>query len=124
MQLVIDVEQLGESEPMLLAGAALAYSWLDIAKSALARTSADLARTPQPEVADLVSLALLQMAMARQNGDAESGLSHANELKDLVGNLTISERASTPELSPLIDYYIAGFELCGGDLDAARWRLE
>jgi LuxR family maltose regulon positive regulatory protein len=124
VQLVIDVEQLGESEPMLLAGAALAYSWLDIAKSALARTSAELAGTPQPEVADLVSLALLQMAMARQHGDAESGLSHANELKDLVGNLTISERASTPELSPLIDYYIAGFELCGGDLDTARWRLE
>jgi LuxR family transcriptional regulator, maltose regulon positive regulatory protein len=124
VQLVIDVEQLGESEPMLLAGAALAYSWLDIAKSALARTSAELAGTPQPEVADLVSLALLQMAMARQHGDAESGLSHANKLKDLVGNLTISERASTPELSPLIDYYIAGFELCGGDLDTARWRLE
>jgi LuxR family maltose regulon positive regulatory protein len=124
VQLVIDVEQLGESEPMLLAGAALAYSWLDIAESALARTSAELARTPQPEVADLVSLALLQMAMARQHGDAGSGLSYANELKDLVGKLTISERASTPELSPLIDYYVAGFELCGGDVDTARWRLE
>ena len=124
VQLVIDVEQLGESEPMLLAGAALAYSWLDIAESALARASAELARTPQPEVSELVSLALLQMAMARQSGDAESGLSHANELKDLVGNLTISERASTPELSPLIDYYVAGFELCAGDLDTARWRLE
>jgi LuxR family transcriptional regulator, maltose regulon positive regulatory protein len=124
VQLVIDVEQLGESEPMLLAGAALAYSWLDIAESALARTSAELARTPQPEVADLVSLALLQMAMARQHGDAGSGLSYANELKDLVGKFTISERASTPELSPLIDYYVAGFELCGGDVDTARWRLE
>ncbi|HEY6686552.1 MAG TPA: hypothetical protein VI094_10150, partial [Propionibacteriaceae bacterium] len=124
VQLVIDVEELGDSEPLLLAGAALAYSWLDIAESALARASAELARTPQPEVADLVSLALLQMATARQRGDAESGLSHADEVKDLVGNLTISERASTPELSPLIDYYVAGFELCGGDLDTARWRLE
>ena len=124
VQFVIDEEELGESEPLLLAGAALAYSWLDIAESALARARAQLAKTPQPEVAEVVSLALLQMAMARQRGDAEAGLGHANELEDLVGNLNISERARTPELSPLIDYYVAGFELCGGDLETARWRLE
>jgi LuxR family transcriptional regulator, maltose regulon positive regulatory protein len=124
VQLVIDAEELGESEPMLLAGAALAYSWLDIAESALARARAQLAKTPQPEIAEVVSLALLQMAMARQRRDAETGLGYANELEDLVGNLNIYERARTPELSPLIDYYVAGFELCGGDLDTARWRLE
>jgi LuxR family transcriptional regulator, maltose regulon positive regulatory protein len=124
VQFVIDEEEFGESEPLLLAGAALAYSWLDIAESALARARAQVAKTPQPEVAEAVSLALLQMAMARQRGDAEAGLGHANELEHLVANLSISERARTPELSPLIDYYVAGFELCGGDLDTARWRLE
>jgi LuxR family transcriptional regulator, maltose regulon positive regulatory protein len=124
VQLVIDVEELGESEPLLLAAAALRYSWLDIADSALARAGAELAQTPHPEVPDLVSLGLLQMAMARRRGDARTGLAQANELSDLVGSLNISERARTPELSPLIDYYVAGFELCGGDLDTARWRLE
>jgi LuxR family maltose regulon positive regulatory protein len=124
VQLMIDVEELGESEPLLLAAAALAYSWLDIAESALARAGEELAQAPQPEVSELVSLALLQMAMARQHGDAKTGLAQANELNDLVRNLNISQRAHTPELSPLIDYYVAGFELRAGNLDTARWRLE
>lgn len=54
VQLMIDVEELGESEPLLLAAAALAYSWLDIAESALACAGEELAQTPQPEVSELV----------------------------------------------------------------------
>jgi LuxR family maltose regulon positive regulatory protein len=36
----------------------------------------------------------------------------------------VSERARAPELSPLIDYYVAGFELLRGDVETARWTLE
>jgi hypothetical protein len=124
VQLVVELEEFGESEPLLLAGAALAYSWLDIAESALDRARSELAQSARPDVAEVVSLALLDMAMARQRGDAAAGLAHAHQLQELVGNLTISERASTPELSALIDYYVAGFELCCGNLNTARSNLE
>jgi LuxR family transcriptional regulator, maltose regulon positive regulatory protein len=121
---VVEIEAFGESEPLLLAGAALAYSWLDIAESAIARATSELAQTARPEVAAVVSLALLNMAMSRQRGDAAAGLAHARQLQEIMGGLTMSERARAPELSPLIDYYVAGFELCLGNVNAARWTLE
>jgi LuxR family maltose regulon positive regulatory protein len=124
VQRVVEVEEFAESEPLLLAGAALAYSWLDIAESAVARATSELAQVARPELADVMSLALLNMAMARQQGDAVAGLGHARQLQELMGKLTMSERARTPELSPLIDYYVAGFELCLGNLNTARWTLE
>ena len=34
----------------------------------------------------------------------------------------VSERAQAPELSPLIDYYVAGFELLRGKLETLRAR--
>jgi LuxR family transcriptional regulator, maltose regulon positive regulatory protein len=38
--------------------------------------------------------------------------------------LTVSERAQAPELLPLIDYYMAGFELSMGNVATARSTLE
>jgi LuxR family maltose regulon positive regulatory protein len=123
-QLVVEQKELGESEPLLLAGAALAYSWLDIAESALARASSELAKAAEPEATYVVSLGLLNMAMSQQRAEAMSGLAQARHLKDLMITLTVSERAQAPELSPLIDYYVAGFELLRGNVEAARWTLE
>ena len=121
---VLEVKELGESEPLLLAGAALAHAWFDIAESALARATSAVAQAPQPEMTEIVSLALLNMAMSRQRGEPDAGLAQARHLKDLMGKLTVSERAQAPELLPLIDYYVAGFELSRGHVDTARSTLQ
>ena len=121
---VLEVKELGESEPLLLAGAALAHAWFDIAESALARATSALAQAPQPEMTEIVSLALLNMARSRQRGEPDAGLAQARHLKDLMGKLTVSERAQAPELLPLIDYYVAGFELSRGHVDTARSTLQ
>jgi LuxR family maltose regulon positive regulatory protein len=124
VQLVLEQSEFGESEPLLLAGAALAHSWLDITDSALARAGSELAQRAEPEVQDLLSLALLNMAASRLRDEADLGLTQVRHVAELMAKLTASERAQTPELPPLIDYYIAGFELSRGNLSAARWTLE
>jgi LuxR family transcriptional regulator, maltose regulon positive regulatory protein len=121
---IVEVKEFGESAPLLLAAAALARSWLDIAESALARATSELEQAAQPEATELVSLALLTMALSRQRGHAAAGLEQARQLNDLMIKLTVSERARAPELAPLIDYYVAGFELVRGNVDRARWTLE
>jgi LuxR family transcriptional regulator, maltose regulon positive regulatory protein len=124
VQLVIEQSEFGESEPLLLAGAALAHSWLDIADLALARAGSELAQRTEPELSDVLSLALLNMAASRMRHEADLGLTQVRHVEELMAKLTASERAQTPELPPLIDYYIAGFELSRGNLGTARWRLE
>jgi len=124
VRLIVEYSEFGESEPLLLAAAALAHSWFDIAESALVRAGSELNQAAQPEATELVSLALLNMAMARQRGDAVVGLTQAGQLNDLMVKLTASERSRAPELSPMIDYYVAGFELLRGNVDNARWTLE
>jgi LuxR family maltose regulon positive regulatory protein len=121
---IVEFEELGESEPLLLAAAALAHSWLDITETALVRARSELDQTPEPEATELVSLALLNMAMSRRRGEAAAGLAEARQLSDLMMKLSVSERARAPELPPLIDYYVAGFELAMGHLESARWTLE
>jgi LuxR family maltose regulon positive regulatory protein len=121
---LVEYKEFGESEPLLLAAAALAHSWFDIAESALVRAGSELDQAAQPEATELVSLALLNMAMARQRGDAVVGLAQAGQLNDLMVRLTALERSRAPELSPMIDYYVAGFELLRGNVDNARWTLE
>ena len=123
-QHIIEVQELGESEPLLLAAAAWANSWLDITASAHARATSELGKARQPEVADLLSLALLGMAMSMQRADATAGLAQASHAKDLMAQLTVKQRAQSPEVSPLIDYYVAGFELLRGNVEAARCTLE
>ena len=124
VRLIVEYSEFGESEPLLLAAAALAHSWFDIAESALVRAGSELNQAAQPEATELVSLALLNMAMARQRGDAVVGLTQAGQLNDLMVKLTALERSRAPELSPMIDYYVAGFELLRGNVDNARWTLE
>jgi LuxR family transcriptional regulator, maltose regulon positive regulatory protein len=121
---VLESKEIGESEPVLLAAAALAHSWLETAESALARARSELAQVPQPETTEVFSLALLTMAMLRQRGEPVAGLAQARQVQDLMIKLTVSDRAQAPELLPLIDYYVAGFELSRGNVDAARWTLE
>ena len=121
---IVEFREFGESEPLLLAAAAMAHSWFDIAESALVRAASELNQAAQPEATELVSLALLNIAMARQRGEAVGGLAQAGQLNDLMVKLTASERGRAPELSPLIDYYVAGFELLQGNVDNARWTLE
>ena len=121
---VIESKEFAESEPLLLAAAALTHSWLDLAESALARATFELAQTRQAETTDVFSLALLTMAILRQRGEPLDGLAQARHLQDLMIKLTVSERAQAPELLPLIDYYVAGFELSQGNVDTARWTLE
>ena len=121
---VVESKEFAESEPLLLAAAALAHSWLDLAESALARATSELAQAPQPETTDVFSLALLTMAMLRQRGEPVDGLAQARHVQDLMIKLTVSELAQAPELLPLIDYYVAGFELSKGNVDTARWTLE
>ncbi len=123
-QHVVEVPELGESEPLLLAAAALARSWPDIAESAISRATSELAQSPHPKLADELSLALLRTAMCYQRGDGRAGASETAQVCKLAAKLSISERARTPELSPLIDYYAAAFELLTGDLPTARFALE
>jgi LuxR family maltose regulon positive regulatory protein len=124
VQLVVEQKEFGESEPLLLAGAALAHSWLDIAKSALDRASFKLAQAAEPEATDVLSLAMLNMAMSKLRDEAALGLVQASHAREAIGNLTASERAQAPELPLLIDYYVGGFELSSGNISAARWTLE
>jgi LuxR family maltose regulon positive regulatory protein len=124
VQVVIEHKEFGESEPLLLAGAALAQSWVDIAEFALARAGSELTETAEPEATDVLSLAILNMAMSKLRDEPAIGLTEARHVTELIAKLSVSERAQSPELAPLIDYYVAGFELSIGNLDTAKWRLE
>jgi len=96
VQLVLEQSEFGESEPLLLAGAALAHSWLDITDSALARAGSELAQRAEPELQDLLSLALLNMAASRLRDEADLGLAQVRHVEELMAKLTASERAQTP----------------------------
>src|SRR4029450_6501826 len=106
------------------AGAALAHSWLDITDLALARAGSELAQRTEPELSDVLRPCLLHMATSRLRDEADPGLAQVRHVEELMAKLTAPERAQTPELPPLIDYYIAGFELSRGNLGTARWTLE
>jgi LuxR family transcriptional regulator, maltose regulon positive regulatory protein len=124
VQLVIEEKELGESEPLLLAGTALAHSWLEITELALARAGSELAKAAQPEVTDVLSLSMLNMAMSKLRNEPDIGLAQAHQVKELIAKLNASERSLAPELPSLIDYYVAGFELLRGNVATARWTLE
>jgi LuxR family transcriptional regulator, maltose regulon positive regulatory protein len=129
-----ELPEFGESEPLLLAAAAIARSRLDVAESAIHRAEPKEARPqpaeatelrPQPaDATELLNVALLKLAASSQRGDAGAGLAAASGLTDLVSGLTVMERRRAPELQPLIDYYVAGCEWSMGRLDTARSRLQ
>jgi LuxR family maltose regulon positive regulatory protein len=124
VQLVLTQPEFSESEPLLLAGAALTRNWIDIAESALARGEAELAQVSDPPIADLLSVAMITMAIARLRGAAAVGLAQTSDARDLMIKLTASERVRVPQLPLLIDYYAASFEMSRGNLGAASWTLE
>jgi LuxR family maltose regulon positive regulatory protein len=117
VQLVLTQPEFSESEPLLLAAAALTRGWIDIAESALARGKSELAQVSDPAIADLLSVTMITMAIARLRGDAAVGLAQTSDARDLMIKLSASERARAPQLPLLIDYYAAGFELSRGNLD-------
>jgi LuxR family transcriptional regulator, maltose regulon positive regulatory protein len=123
VQQVVECAEFGESEPLLLASAALACSCLDIAESAIARATSELSEIPEPELPDVLSLALLDMATSTLRGDAIGGAAAVRHITELTTRLSLSERAKAPELSPLIDYHTAGFELLKGNVETARLTL-
>jgi LuxR family transcriptional regulator, maltose regulon positive regulatory protein len=124
VELVVTQPEFGESEPLLLAAAALARNWLDITESALARANAELDQLADPPVTHTLSAAMITVALARLQDHGAAGLEYASEARQLMIKLTAAERAQAPELPGLIDYYAAGFELCDGNLSVARWTLE
>ena len=119
-----DVPEFVESEPLLLAAAAIARSRLDVAESAIHRAEAARALPQRDKATELLNVALLRLAASSQSGDADAGLAAASGLTDLMGGLTAVERERAPELQPLIDYYVAGCEWSMGRLDTARSRLQ
>ena len=124
VDLVVTEPEFGESEPLLLAAAALARRWLDIAESALVRAGSELIRQARPPASHTLSAALITIALARLYDDASSGLKHVSDARQLMIKLTAAERALAPQLPLMIDYYAAGFELSLGNFNTARWTLE
>ena len=120
----VELPEFGESEPLLLAAAAVEHSWLDVAESALNRAESELAQAPNAEATDLLNVALVKMALTCQRGDAVGGLAAGSRLQQLIERLQPREHARTPELLPLIDYYLAGCEWSMGRLDTARSTLQ
>ena len=121
---VAERPEFGESEPLLLAAAAIARSRLDVAESAMHRAEAVEAVPQRAEATEFLNVALLRLAASSQRGDGGAGLAAASGLMDLMGGLTAAEREQASELQPLIDYYVAGCEWSMGRLDAARSRLQ
>jgi len=124
VELVVTQQEFGESEPLLLAAAALARNWLDIAESSLTRGNSELAQLADPPVAHALSAAMITMALARLHDHGAIGREYAAVARQLMIKLTAKERAQAPEVSGVIDYYAAGFELSDGNLSVARWILE
>jgi LuxR family maltose regulon positive regulatory protein len=117
------VDGLGDAEPILKATAALERCWPDVAELAVEDF------TPGPDTAPgstarQLSEALVRMSLARWRGDAATGLAQARLARTLVATLTVSQRTSRPELSPLLQAHLAAFELGNEALGPARAALE
>ena len=63
---IVEIKEFGESEPLLLAAAALAHSWLDLAESRACSSRVRTGSGFAAEATELVSLALLNVALASQ----------------------------------------------------------
>jgi LuxR family transcriptional regulator, maltose regulon positive regulatory protein len=120
----VELPEFGEGEPLLLAAAAIENSWLEVAESALNRAESELALAGNAEATDLLSVALVRMALTCHRGDAVGGLAAATCLRELMEGLKPFEDARAPELPALIDYYVAGCEWSMGRLDTARSTLQ
>jgi LuxR family maltose regulon positive regulatory protein len=118
------VDKLGVAQPMLLASAALGRSWPEVA----ARTVADLtARPAHPgptSPAARLSDSLVRMALARWEGDPESGLEHQRQAVALMPTLSVAQRVAAPELAPLLQSHAGSFEAMNGAPERARVALE
>jgi LuxR family maltose regulon positive regulatory protein len=116
-------DALGAAEPLLLAAAALQRCLPDVAAEVLL----DAARaepTEDPTVAYQLSDALVRLVSARWHADRLGGLEQDRRLTRLVPQLSLAQRAATPELIPLIQSSAGVFELWSGAPERARTAFE
>ena len=118
------VDSLGAAQPMLLASAALGRSWPEVASRAMAEVTARPDHSGPSSPAAQLSESLVRMALARWDGDPESGLEHQRQAVALLPMLSVAQRAAAPELAPLLQSHAGAFEAMNGAPDRARMALE
>ena len=118
------VDNLGVAQPMLLASAALGRSWPEVAARAVAEATARPAHPGPSSPAAQLSESLVRMALARWDGDPESGLEHQRQAVALLPTLSVAQRAAAPELAPLLQSHAGAFEAMNGAPERARVALE
>ena len=118
------VDNLGVAQPMLLASAALGRSWPEVAARAVADATARPGHPGPSTPAAQLSDALVRMALARWDGDPESGLDHHRRAVALLPTLSLAQRAAAPELGPLLQSHAGAFEAMIGAPERARVALE
>jgi LuxR family maltose regulon positive regulatory protein len=118
------VDNLGVAQPLLLAAAALGRSWPDVAARAVAEATAHPAQPDPGSPAARLSQSLIRMALARWDGDPESGLEHQRQAVALLPTLSVAQRAAAPELAPLLQSHLGAFEAMKGAPEQARVALE
>ena len=107
---------LGAEEPLLLAAAAVHRGWPEVVDSVLDRVES----AAGTGIADRLSLTLLRLAQARSRGDAPTGMRYADLAQAQVAELSLAQRAATPELLGLIQSHLGAFALWRGAPDQAR----
>src|SRR6187200_2319349 len=84
VELVVTQPEFGECKPLLLAAAALARNWLDIAESALAKGNSELAQLADPPAAHALSAAMITVALARLHDHGAVGLEYTDKARQLM----------------------------------------
>lgn len=116
-------DALGAAEPLLLAAAALDRCLPDVATQVLL-DAAGTEPTEDPTVAYRLSDALVRLVSARWRADRLDGVEQDRRLTRLVPQLSLAQRAATPELIPLIQSSIGVFDLWAGAPERARTAFE
>ena len=124
------LEGLGAADPLLKAVIALGRSWPDLAAQALREAPAALFEAPTESaagpasVAARLSRALVAMSLARWQGDPAAGQQEYRRAAALVPQLSVTQRAATPMLAPLLHAHLAAFDLANGASDRTKVTLE
>lgn len=115
---------LGTAEPLLLAVAALRRTWPEAAARAI-RAAPPIGDSSVPGgVAARLSRTLVEMSLARWEADPQAGLRLHQQATSLLPGLSVAQRASAPELQPLLASQLAGFEEAADSPERARVALE
>ncbi|HEY5979157.1 MAG TPA: LuxR C-terminal-related transcriptional regulator [Microlunatus sp.] len=118
------IDSVGAAQPMLTAAAALGRAWPDLAVRVVSDASVDQDRTDAGSSAAQLSESLVRMALARWQGEPDTGLRQLRAAMALLPRLSLTQRVTTPELAPLLQSHAAAFEVMNGAPDRARVALE